>query len=53
MNNAGKYIIGALLLCESMGLSAQQSLLDGFSYGKELMPIGNEWEQPTKLSLNP
>ena len=39
MNNAGKYIIGALLLCESMGLSAQQSLLDGFSYGKELMPI--------------
>lgn len=52
MNNAGKYIIGALLLCESMGLSAQQSLLDGFSYGKELMPIGNEWEQPTKLSLN-
>lgn len=52
MKNARKYIFGALLLCGSMGLSAQQPLLDGFAYGKELAPAGNEWEQPTKLSLN-
>lgn len=31
---------------------AQTTMLEGFAYGDEQAPKGNEWESPTQLSLN-
>lgn len=52
MNYTRKTIFLTALLCGSISMNAQHVMLDGFTYGKELVPAGNEWEQPARLSLN-
>ena len=44
----------AVLLASSMAMStfAQQSNLEGFAYGTQKAPAGNEWQSPENLSLN-
>ena len=46
-----KQTITSLCLLVGMNLSAQENLLEGFDYGRQEAPQGNEWQSPERLSL--
>ena len=47
-----KRIVSAIFAAFAMSAIAVGQNLNGFSYGDQAAPAGNEWESPTKLALN-
>ena len=47
-----KRIVSAIFAAFAMSAIAVGQNLNGFSYGNQAAPAGNEWESPTKLALN-
>ena len=48
-----KMFFTSILLSIALSLNAQSiALLDGYDYGRQDAPKGNEWENPELLSLN-